>query len=218
LQTWQDFEVIIQDGLSTDNTLAIADDFRMAFANRLRIRIEKDLGIYDGMNRAIKKAKGKWIYSLGADDYLWDAYVFSTMAPVFNQRKIDFVYGNVESPVYGLDYDGPFTLEKLMWKNICHQAIFVRRKLYNNVGIFNTGYEVLADWDFNFRCFVSEQVYKKYVPVKVAFYAPNGTSENKQDDTFNQLRIGLFQQYLALAREKNQRLDRVLFKEWKRLF
>ena len=64
-QTLNDLEVLIMDGVSTDQTLDIAKTYN---DNRIRIFSEPDNGVYDAMNKGIDKASGEWLYFLGSDD------------------------------------------------------------------------------------------------------------------------------------------------------
>lgn len=71
-QTYQDYEVIIQDGMSTDDTLAIARSYESRFGGRLKIFSEKDNGLYDAMNRGIGHATGDVVGILNSDDFYAD--------------------------------------------------------------------------------------------------------------------------------------------------
>jgi glycosyltransferase involved in cell wall biosynthesis len=158
-QSFKDFELLIIDGLSTDNTLALApavasDD------TRLKCFSEADEGIYDAMNKGIDRAKGKWIYFIGADDSLLNSDVLQNVADYITANNQGMVfYGNVlisgdTNWAYdGQIYDGSFTLNKLIQRNICHQAIFYNLDfIRNGIGFFNKKYVICADWDFNLRC------------------------------------------------------------------
>src|SRR5246127_4505724 len=68
-QSFTGYEVLIIDGASTDDTLAITSAFN---SERIKTISEKDRGVYDAMNKGIKLAKGQWLYFLGSDDALYD--------------------------------------------------------------------------------------------------------------------------------------------------
>ena len=73
MQTAVNFEYVICDGLSKDRTVAIAQSYQDAFAQKgisYRISSEKDRGIYDAMNKDIDKAEGKYSWFLNAADWL----------------------------------------------------------------------------------------------------------------------------------------------------
>ena len=71
VQSYQNFEVLIIDGLSTDSTIDIAKKHQKVFPN-IKIKSEKDNGIYDAMNKGIALAKGEWLYFMGSDDSLYN--------------------------------------------------------------------------------------------------------------------------------------------------
>jgi glycosyltransferase involved in cell wall biosynthesis len=158
-QTFRDFELIIIDGLSSDNTLVIASLYTTKDP-RIKISSEADEGIYDAMNKGIQRANGEWIYFIGADDGLHNmdclqkVYEFITAK---NSGKVFYgnalISGDTNWAYDGQIYDGAFDLEKLIEKNICHQAIFYNLDfIKTEVGIFNKKYPICADWDFNLRC------------------------------------------------------------------
>ena len=88
----------------------------------------------------------------------------------------DIIYGSVQVigdagwAKNGSVYDGIFDLRKLLIGNICHQAIFYRAAFPKRIGEYNTRYVVLADWDFNLRCW-SETEFKYLDRIVANFYA-----------------------------------------------
>jgi glycosyltransferase involved in cell wall biosynthesis len=159
-QLYQNFEVIIIDGISTDKTLVIAEEY-CAQINKYRIISEKDLGIYDAMNKGITLAKGEWLYFLGSDDIFYNDDVLSTIFGNNEDQDQSVIYGNVLIngdtgwANDGQVYDGEFTLSKLIEKNICHQAMFFNKKVFHGSKGFNLKYSICADWDMNFRLWAS---------------------------------------------------------------
>ena len=115
------------------------------------------------MNKGVKAAKGEWLYFLGCDDKLYTGDVFKKVVEVFEQENFpDVIYGNVFSTRFNGIYDGEFTIEKIFHQNICHQAIFFRKTVFNKIGNFNVKYKANADWDFNLRWFLSKKIKKQY--------------------------------------------------------
>jgi glycosyltransferase involved in cell wall biosynthesis len=204
-QTFTDFEIVVQDGLSKDNTLDIVREFQRA-TNRIEAQIEsnKDYGIYDAMNRAMARANGEWLYFLGSDDELHDANVLKAVMSREHVGNNDVLYGNVriigewEWATDGSLYDGPFDLPKLLTRNISHQAIFYRAELARRVGSFNVNYPICADWDFNLRCWAVTKF--KYIDVAVAkFYAGGLSSSGHSDDRFSREVAANVMRYFAFS-------------------
>tara|TARA_Y100000589_G_scaffold321098_1_gene351848 strand:- start:44509 stop:45330 length:822 start_codon:yes stop_codon:yes gene_type:complete len=188
-QTFNDYEVIIMDGLSKDNTKETVQKF-IAKHPQIKFYSEKDNGIYDAMNKGIKKATGQWIYFVGSDDTLYDKAVLQQVYNHISKNKnYKLIYGNVRiigSVNWAKDgqvYDGKFTFEKLMQKNISHQACFYHHTLFQIFGEFNVKYNICADYDFNLRIFA--KIKTLYVPIIIANFYTGGASSVDNDDSFS---------------------------------
>lgn len=176
-QTYKEIEHIIVDGSSTDGTLGIVKKYAQEYPH-IRWVSAEDRGAYEAMNSGIDIARGDWIYFLGADDILSDDKVLDNV--FVGQKRIvdnsDFIYGNVFWGDTGKVYDGYFDIPKLYGKNICHQAIFVRKGVFDRIGKFLTEYIALADWHFNILCFTNSEIRKSYIGTVVAKFSPGGLS------------------------------------------
>ena len=181
-QTYSDFEILIIDGASKDNTLALISSLN---DNRINIFSNKDDGIYDAMNRGIEKATGEWLYFLGSDDKLYDNNVLTYMSKHFD-NNLDMIYGDVKLKSSGQRYLGKFDLYRLLIhrRNICHQAIFYNVKIFKQLGLYNIDYKILADYEMNLRIFARKDCKAMYVDRIIAVYNENGVSSNKIDLLF----------------------------------
>jgi glycosyltransferase involved in cell wall biosynthesis len=178
-QSRTDWEYIVIDGGSTDGTLELLhrhrDDIDYWFS-------EPDDGVYDALNKGIALARGEWIYFLGADDYLIDPDVLQRIFA--EELRGLMIYGNVYFTFYGNVYSGEFSRCKLVTRNICHQAIFYNKRLFEMFGCFDQRYRVLADWIFNLHCFFDDRVKPRYMDTVIAFYDGRGFSERNTDQKF----------------------------------
>ena len=106
-QNYLDWEVLIMDGVSKDDTVKIAESYS---DSRIHVYSEPDKGIYDAMNKGIKKAQGEWLYFLGSDDWLVDNEV---LANVSNQlsHDLDVFYGDVDAPHLPPRHKGEWMIE-----------------------------------------------------------------------------------------------------------
>jgi glycosyltransferase involved in cell wall biosynthesis len=171
-QTCSDFELVLVDGGSTDETLDIANSFAPKLGTRLVIYCGPDQGPYDAMNRGVRMAAGVWLLFLGADDTLYEADTLARVAAfVGDHAPTDLVYGDVIMRSTGNRYAGVFDLDRLLFEtNMCHQSIFYRRELFAGIGPYNLRYRVWADWDFNIRCFSNPALITQYMDIVVARY------------------------------------------------
>ena len=182
-QTHQDYEIVVVDGCSTDKTVEIVSNHREAFGERLVIHSEKDSGVYDAMNKGIGLARGEWLYFLGADDRLHDQKTLQSVA-AFIQHYPDshLVYGDVILGSNSSRYDGVFDLDKLLFqKNICHQAVFYRKTVFDKIGCYNLQYRIWADWDLNIRCFQHPAFVLRHMDIVIAYYN-DASGISRQED------------------------------------
>ncbi len=182
-QTFQDFEVVVHDGGSTDKTLEIISTFKPRLGARLVVQVAKDDGVYDAMNRAIAEAQGEWLLFLGADDRLYqDATLGEIAAFVLDHPTSQLVYGDVQMRSNSSRYGGVFDVDKLLFeKNICHQSIFYRRQIFSTIGPYNLRYPIWADWDLNIRCFQNPALIARHMDIVVAVYNDTGGLSLKED-------------------------------------
>lgn len=189
-QSFQNFEVVIVDGISKDDTLNIIRQYTST-NSKITFYSENDNGVYDAMNKGIDRAKGKWMYFMGSDDLLYSVDTLSIVEKsIVISKNCKIIYGNaiiIGDTSWAKDgqiYDGLFNTKKVLKRNICHQAIFynhdfVKRK----IGKYNLKYKVCADWDFNLRCW--SLVKFQYLNIIISKFSNGGlSSQNISDDQF----------------------------------
>jgi len=159
-QTYKNIEYIIVDGMSTDGTLDIINNYRDKISTFIS---EKDNGIYDAMNKGIGIAAGDVIYFLNSDDILFDEDVIRDVVSEFKKTKgLSLLYGNV---IYEDKAKFSEVLRKfdkvnrknLIHGNLCHQAIFAKRFLFDEIGKFDLKYKINADYDWLLKVFLSNK-------------------------------------------------------------
>lgn len=184
MQTFKSIEILVMDNLSTDQTPNIVNEYKNKYPNSIHFHSESDLGIYDAMNKGIKRATGEWIYFLGSDDTLYHDEVIASVDRFLADNPVDVIYGNVTSPLFGGVYAGEFNDNKLMQKNICHQAIFFNSRIFKKIGKFNLKYPINADWEHNLRWFFHRRIKNKYIDEIICNYGTMGISSTKKDIAF----------------------------------
>jgi|SRR5450432_253512 len=182
-QTFSDFQHLILDGLSTDDTVTLVKKCQEQ-SDTLKLFSEKDEGIYDAMNKGINCSSGEWLYFLGADDILYNENVLENMAAYLRKGDAQIIYGDVFFKNYKKLYDGVFDIEKILKKNLCHQAVFYYHTVFKLNGPYNQKYRTEADYDLNLRCWLGGRVKHQYVPLIIARFAEGGLSSANRDLLF----------------------------------
>ncbi len=95
-QTFQDFEYIVVDGKSNDGTYELEKKLLLtARCVNVQISSEEDSGIYNAMNKGIKKANGEWLLFLNAGDSLASSDVLDKInKSIVNGENADIYYGD----------------------------------------------------------------------------------------------------------------------------
>ncbi len=180
-------QVTVRDAQSTDGTEAFLADLQLEGVNFV---CEADSGIYDAMNKGVSDAKAEWVYFLGADDRLQAGFMAAVDALTLSNT---IYYGDVTLASSGKRYDGRFSALKLVYRNICHQAIFYPRELLRQ-SPFCTRYVTHADWAKNIEFMASQRF--EYLDRVVATYRDReGQSGTVFDAAFAEDKSGLFRQY-----------------------
>lgn len=168
-QTYSDIEYVIIDGNSIDKTVQLINEY----SDQLGYFIsEKDMGIYDAMNKGIKAATGEVIGILNSDDLYRDTTVIGTVMNEFIQNPtLDIVYGDL---VYvknsNVDKVVRYWKSNSYYKNFFetgnvppHPSLFVKREVYEQVGYFDLNYKLAADYEFMLRMFKKFDFKSKYI-------------------------------------------------------
>lgn len=193
-QEYNNFELIILDGRSTDGTVQIIEKYTSEIAF---FSSEKDQGIYDAMNKAIKKCSGEWIYFLGADDELMTPLV---LAETFSIRPQDneIVYGNAYYPHKNTIRFGKMNRYKLSKHNFNHQTVFYPSTVFKKYN-YQIKYKIWADYDLNIRLYFKSNYQFRYVDLVISKFNDLGTSGvNALDLDFEKDRVQIIKEIFPM--------------------
>ncbi len=153
-QKESNIEIILIDGGSKDSTV----DIIKSYSDVIDFWIsEKDNGIYDAWNKGVKKAKGKWIMFLGADDELVPGTLQKYLDFINNSpKKFDLISSRVQMidfkgrkiRVIGYPYQWPQFQKSML---IAHPGSLHSKKLFDTYGYYNTSYKIVGDYEFLLR-------------------------------------------------------------------
>jgi glycosyltransferase involved in cell wall biosynthesis len=201
-QTYRDIEHIIVDGASTDGSVDVIKEYE----NQLNIThstihlfwsSEKDNGIYDAMNRGIRKATGEYVQILNSGDLLAAPDVTERMMAALNElmnegvnelREVPIFYGNMLK-----SYDGKtiinrdtcggkmYTPESFLYfykGTLNHDCAYIRRDLFEKYGLYNEDMKICSDWEWYVRAIVLGGEKPIYTNIDVTIFDMNGVSES----------------------------------------
>jgi glycosyltransferase involved in cell wall biosynthesis len=153
-QTYDHIEYIIIDGGSTDKCIDIIKKYEDYIDYWIS---EKDNGISDAFNKGIRVANGKWIGIINADDW----YESDSCENIIKYSEYDFIFGSIrywDGDRSYIDIARPEMIYDDM--RINHPTLFVKRSLYQEVGLYDEKYKIAMDYDLVLRLFLSTQRYK----------------------------------------------------------
>lgn len=156
-QTFKDYEYIIVDGNSSDNTVEIIKSYESKFDGKLKWVSEPDNGIYDAFNKGVKMSSGEIIGIINSDDWFEN----NTLEIVNDISKnvdsnLSIITGKIckysgNKKLYYMLKD-PSYLDKVIYQMpVNHTSTFVYKDVYNKLGLFDTTYKIAADYDFIYK-------------------------------------------------------------------
>ncbi len=170
-QTYQDYEVLIIDGGSTDSTREIVEEYMPKFGGRLKWRQGKDKGLYDAMNKGIAMSTGDALGVLNSDDFYASPAVLSAIADGLGAADavfgdLDFVdaedTGRVVRRWKGSPYrEGAF----LKGWHPAHPTFYARKEHYDRFGGFDIAFDVSADFELMLRFIEKARLRTAYLPM-----------------------------------------------------
>lgn len=169
-QDYDDWEHIIVDGCSTDDTLEVVRKYEPRYAGRLRLISEKDSGLYDAMNKGIGMACGDVVGILNSDDFYASDNILSTVADGIAGH--DAVYGDIRF-VNAKDlsrcvryYSSAVFRRWLMRFGFmpAHPSFYCRKVIFDKYGCFDTAFKTAADFELLLRFIFVNRITTLYIP------------------------------------------------------
>lgn len=204
-----EYEYLIQDGNSQDNTLRIANGYEGSFSKfhiSYKVYSELDAGIYDGMNKAVEKCSGDWIIFLNAGDTFYDDKILSYFVRVERISEYDIAIGHTN---YLFSSNSK---ELIVTRNhndiyegvgICQQSIFYKKELLNRRK-FDLKYKLLADYEY--LLYMKTQNFRFLnINIIIANYDYNGLSSIKCQQVYQEKKE-IMEQYGIIYKKRRSKI------------
>lgn len=154
-------EIIISDGGSNDTVI---EKIKSAIKENDNLLIEKDDGIFDGINKGLQKSKNEIIFALGSDDRFFSKNALSSVNEIIENGS-DYVCSTIKytdqnwQPIRNWNATKPTLLNFILGRQVAHFGYFAKKSVYESNGYFDINRSVAADFDYflrlsksNFKC------------------------------------------------------------------
>jgi len=192
-QTATNWECIIVNDGSTDNTEVIAKDY-VAKDDRFIYILQQNNGSSSARNTGIKQAKGEYILPLDADDLIGSTYIEKALKAYDDNKNLRLVYCRankfgVENHFWDLV---PYSYQNLLINNCIFCSAIYRKSSWQEIGGYNVNFKSgLEDWDFWIRLLdLQSEVYQ--IPDVLFYYrikqiSRNNSIENNDQEYYREL-------------------------------
>lgn len=171
-QTYDNYELIVKDGGSKDNTLDICREYEERFKGRMKIISSPDKGIYDAMNQGVSSASGDIVGILNSDDFYTSDDILERIAGEYNaDTYLEALYGDIHfvSPnnlmkctrYYSSSYFRPWLLRFGFMP--AHPSFYVRKAVYDTYGLYDLQFRTSSDFEWMVRLFTKYHIRAKYI-------------------------------------------------------
>lgn len=172
-QTFQNYEWVIIDGASTDNTVTYLNSLNIDHIS------DSDSGLYDAMNKGIDRAQGNYLIFMNAGDIFASIETLQTLADTLDKKNPDFAYGDAleifnNREVYKKT-SRHWSIIKGMFTH--HQAMVYKRSALGTLR-YDLQYKIAADYDFTYR-FLNKTDHVKYIPTPLCLFESGGVSQTQ---------------------------------------
>ena len=192
-QTWRDFEWIIIDGGSTDGSRELIEQYQAHFAYWCS---EPDKGVYNAMNKGIVKAQGEYLNFMNSGDCFASSTILEKLFSASYQSDVFYGY-MMRKSLNGHPNNARNMHPNIKWYDfyydtLPHQSSFIRRTLFDSIGLYDESYKQLADWKWFATAVVWHQISCEFVPLKISIYECGGISDSGIEFELSRLRSEVF--------------------------
>lgn len=189
-QTCRDFEHIIIDGASTDGSVDVIKEYVASTAgkNVSYWGSEPDSGVYNAMNKGIKKATGDYCLFLNSGDWLFDNNVINREAELKHTESIIY-YDAIflkEGKEEKIDY--PEQLSAYYFacgSTLNHQNELIKTSLQQE-NLYNENLKIFADNEFNIKNIVKTDISFKHSKNTLSYYDASDGISSRNIDLFEE--------------------------------
>ena len=186
-QTIKEFEYIVIDGASTDNSVDVIKKYEPGFAHLIWVS-EPDSGIYNALNKGIRMASGDYIQVLNSGDCIATSEVTEKMLMALEKAgNPSILYGNmikcfsdgrkvVDKSFAGQD----ITMLGMFTGTLNHDSAYIRRDLFGKYGYYDEDLKIVSDWKWYLQAIIMGGEKPQYTDIDVTLFDMTGISESEK--------------------------------------
>jgi len=215
-QDYLNFEHIIIDNLSSDETLTIIKNHYAALGmlDKLYIYSEKDKGISDAFNKGVSKSTGEIVAILNSDDYYLTKDLFSQVINVFSSTPAQVFHGDMyfEDNDHGSNTRAPLLCKIEEGMPVNHPTCFIKKEIYEEFGLFKLEYRYAMDYEWFSRFYLgpSDSRFYYFKNSQITFMRGAGVSANFEMKSLEEIKRALIQNNLWNSNAQKKLQQRIL--------
>jgi glycosyltransferase involved in cell wall biosynthesis len=183
-QKYPDFEYIVVDGGSRDQTVEIIKQNFEQHPGKIKFVSEKDRGIYDAMNKGIGMATGDVVGFLNADDFFADSNVVRDIADTISLNRVDGCFADLDLVREGQTNEiirhwvgGPMPASRMEYGwHPAHPTLYVKKDMLSGSNGFQIRHSIAADYEFMVRLIMKNNARLAYLPRTIVKMRAGGAS------------------------------------------
>lgn len=179
-QSFKDFEYVIIDGGSTDGSVDIIKKYSEVFP--INWLSEPDKGIYNAMNKGIRKASGEYLHFLNSGDMLYDNNVVAQMSEkIEDYSHPAMLTGRMykrmpDGSMYKSIISNNYSFLRFYTASINHPSTYIKRELFDRYGLYDESLKIVSDWKWFMQVVALNDVKPIIVNVNVSIFDMTGIS------------------------------------------
>lgn len=198
-QSYSDFEWIVIDGGSNDGSREIIENNSSHFSYWC---CEPDNGIYNALNKGLLHAHGEYVQFLNSGDWLYSHNTLEDAMSIIESKEseCEIFYGNMIQVNNGghlnpIIYPENLGLFFFLYYNICHQATFYKRHLFNG-NFYDESFSIVSDWAMNLKLMFDGHSFN-HIDLTIVYYDNTGLS-SIADNKHHMERTAALSKYLPI--------------------